>query len=564
MISKRPHLATRPWIAAALLVALAAAGAASPLGCGREEEGGGEITVSQAEGHRLDPAFAYRTDNAGPVEASEPLSLVYTPLLAYRREEGMAGSELIPGLARSLPEVSDNGRTYTLALRKGLEYSNGTEVRARDFEHTVKRVLRAGSDAAAFFERVEGAAEYLAEGDPAGDIRGIRTDDRTGEIVIELTEPDASFANALAMWFAAPVPSNTSFRDRSADPPPGVGPYEIAESVPGRRFVLEKSETFPTLAIPDIPTGNVDRITAEIGDGSERQAEGVLGGRLDYMQDPAPESVRSQLISDADERYQEWPAPSTLFAFLNPQAPPFDDPRVRQAVNYAVDRAAVARSFPGGLESGCSLLPPNTPGYDEALDTTECPYGDPSRPPDIARARQLVETAGDVGTAVTVWETGVEELDGVVDAYVEALVAIGLDVGRAMPGGRSRPTELPRDAQTGVVWWFEDYPHPLNIYSLLATDAAGPLGAPALPDLGDPRIDRSLDRLNLEPELDEVAEEWAALDRYVVSPPQSYVVPLGHPRLSTLMSERMDPDTVKPHPVYLNDYSSFALAPGDD
>src|SRR5689334_8576489 len=63
----------------------------------------------------------------------------YVPLLTFRHDGGKAGSEVIPGLARSLPRITDHGRTYTLYLRKGLRYSNGETVRASDFEFAVER-----------------------------------------------------------------------------------------------------------------------------------------------------------------------------------------------------------------------------------------------------------------------------------------------------------------------------------------------------------------------------------------------------------------------------------------
>lgn len=551
---------TRASFILVLLAAVALAPAASLAGCGTDDEGGGEITVSQAAGpYDLDPAFAYPDEIARPVEANETMSLVYTPLLAYRREDGFAGAELIPGLAQDLPEVSEDGRTYTLTVREGLEYSNGMAVRASDFEHAIKRALSAGTRAVSLLERVEGANQYVGAGDPEGEIRGIRSDDETGEIVIRLTEPDASFSNVLAMWFAAPVPRNTSFRNRSADPPPGVGPYEITESVPGRRFVLEKSETFPPLAVPDIPTGNVDRITTEIVDGAKRQAQDVLDARRDYMRETPPEDVRSRLRAGNDQRYRERPGPGTVFLYFTPRSPPFDDPRVREAVNYAIDRPALADLFDGEVEPGCSFLPPDTPGYDEAFDTVDCPYGDPSQPPDVERARRLIEAAGATGARVTVSIDDEAGMDEVTDAYAETLRGIGLEVGLAIAGRRARPPALAPGptgvGQTGVAAWFEDFPHPLNLYSPLA---AAPSGA----GLVDSRVAREVERLNLEPDLDSVADDWAALDRYLVSPPQSLVAPLGHPKLSRLLSERMDLGRARFHPVYLNDHLSFALEEG--
>ena len=535
--------------------------------CGGEQEVAGTITVSQTgEPERLDPAFAYTGEGLGTVGASEPLSLVYTPLLTYRHEEGERGAELIPGLAQDLPEVSDDGLTYRLALREELEYSNGDRVRARDFEHAIKRLLIAGTPAARFFDHIVGAQTYALTGAAGAEISGIESDDDTGEIEIRLTEPDASFPYALGMWFAGLVPASTQFRDRSADPPPGVGPYEITEAEPGSRFVLSKSATFTELAIPDIPTGNVDEIVVEIIASVERQAEEVLSNELDYMRDSPPPEVKSTLLSESRERYREQTAAGTYLFFLDPESPPFDDPRARQAVNYALDRAELARAFEGELEPGCSFLPPGVAGYDEELDTTGCPYGDPTEPPDERRAGRLIRRAGAWGAPVTVAGSDEPGIEAATEAYAETLRTIGLDTTTVIVDHGTYLRRLARGrppGATGFASSFPDFPHPLRSYSLLTGISAGSEVAPSLPMVADPIVGEEVERLNLEPDLDAIAEDWAALDGYVVSPPQSYIAPIGHPKLTTFVSERLDLDQASFHPVFLNDYSSFVLATDD-
>ena len=98
-------------------------------------------------------------------------------------------------------------------------------------------------------------------------------------------------------------------------------------------------------------------------------------------------------------------AQATVLLFLNTTRPPFDDVRVRRAVNYAVDRAAIAESYGRGLsQPTCQLRPPGTVGF-----RRYCPYtAAPSRTgewkaPDLTRARRLVAASGTRGMRVTVW-----------------------------------------------------------------------------------------------------------------------------------------------------------------
>ena len=554
-----------------LLAALALASGATFAACGSEDDDddggstasaeGGEITISQtSQPDYLDPALSYT------VNGIEPLWLVYTPLLTYPHVEGEAGAELIPGLAEDLPEISEDGKTYTLTLRDGLKFSDGTDVKASDFEHTIKRVLNLESGGSAFYQTIEGATEYLEKGDPEGDISGIETDDQTGEITINLTEADASFSNILAMWFAGIVPSDTPFKNLTEDPPPGVGPFMITESVPNRQFVLEKNPEFEALGIPEIPVPALDKITTQIIKNASQQAQDVLDNKLDYMQDPPPADLKPTVIEQADDRYEEFATSSTYYWFMDAQYPPFDDPLVREAVNYGIDKPALARLFAGELAPGCSFLPPGFPGYDEAFDTTECPYGDPSQPPDIAKAQDLIKQAGAEGAEVTVYGNNDDPTDKVTQAYADMLNQIGLDATPEILDGGVYFQTIGNDkteAQTGFTNWFADFPHPLNFYFLVDGDSIQPTNNQNNGNVDDPKINDEIDRLSLETDTESVATDWAELDRYLIEPPQSYVAPYGHRKLSKFFSERMDFDAAVFHPVYFNDYSTFALKEGE-
>ncbi len=350
----------------ALIAALALASSVIFAACGDDEDSGdsggataegGEIEITQSsQPDYLDPALTYT------VNGIEPLWLVYTPLLTYPHVEGQEGAELIPGLAEDLPEISEDGLTYTLQLRDGLKFSDGTPVVASDFEHTIKRVLNLESGGAPFYQIIEGATEYLEKGDPEGDISGIETDDETGEITIKLTEADSSFSNVLAMWFAGIVPGDTPFKNLTEDPPPGVGPYMITESVPNREFVLEKNPEFEALGIPDIPVGNIDTITTTIIRSTSQAAQDVLDNKLDYMQDPPSADLKPTVLEQAPDRYEEYTTSSTYYFFMNLQTPPFDDPQGSRGGELRDRQAGPCAPVRGRAGPGMFVHPAGLPG----------------------------------------------------------------------------------------------------------------------------------------------------------------------------------------------------------
>ncbi len=547
----RDHVA-KGVLALALMVCVALAG------CGDDGDddsrAGGSATIAQtSQPDYLDPALSY-TQNAW-----EALWLVYTPLLTYRHAEGTAGTELIPGLATALPTISDGGRTYELTLRRGLKYSDGRPVKASDFEHAIKRVLNLESGGSSFYEVIEGATKYLEDGDPQADLPGIETDDQSGRIAIHLDEPDGTFSNVLAMDFAALVPSDTPFKNMSANPPPGVGPYELTKSVPNREFVLRRVEGFE---LPGVPAGKIDTITTKIVKSSTRQAQDVIRGDLDYMQDPLPPDVKPEVKQRYGDRYRTTTTISTYYFFLNNRVPPFDDPKVRQAVNYGIDKPALAKLYGGDLAPGCSFLPPGMPGSDPALDLEDCPWGDPRKPPNLAKARALIAAAGAKGAKVAVWGNTDAPTPQVTEAYADMLRGIGLDArAKIVDGGVYFQTigNAKTKAQTGFANWFQDFPHPRNFMFNVEGTTIQPTNNQNYGNVDDPELDRGIAKLSREPKLTgKITAAWADLNRKLVE--RAWIVPFGHIELPTFLSERMDYEHCSLfHPVYYNDYSSWCL-----
>ena len=497
----------------------------------------------------LDPALSYTQ------EGWQSLWTVYTPLLSYKHEEGAGGSELIPGLAEAMPEVSEDGKTYTLKLREGLKYSDGTPVKASDFEHTIQRVLNLESGGTGFYQNIVGAEDYIEGGKARADIEGIDADDQTREITIELAEPDGSFPYILAMDFAGLVPGDTPFENQSKDPPPGVGPFKLEDVRQNRGYTLAKNENYTE--IEGIPAAKLDAVKVEVKKDQRRQTQDVIQNRVDYMLDPPPADQLQQVKTQYKDRYEEYVTNSTYYFFMNERVKPFDDKRVRQAVNYAIDKPALQRIFGGLLEPGCNFLPPGMKGYQKIED---CPYGDPTKPPNLEKARQLIKEAGAEGTKVTVYGNDEDPSKPVSTELNSTLKKIGLDSKLQIVEGSVYFTTIGNQktkAPLGFANWFQDFPHPRNFTFLVDPESIQETNNQNYSNIEDPEIRKTLEEANKLP-IEEAAPMYAEVDRRVVD--EAHIAPYGHRKLANFVSERVDFDNcTNTHPVYQLDLTQLCL-----
>ncbi|HXC46148.1 MAG TPA: ABC transporter substrate-binding protein [Solirubrobacteraceae bacterium] len=535
-------------LALALALALGACGGSSGT------SGNGPISVLMGTApDSLDPGLGATT------QSYEATWLTYTGLVTYAHASGEAGTKLIPGVAQSLPTVTDGGKTYTFMLRKGLVYSSGASVRASDFAYAVKRAIKLGWGSDSFLtENIAGAEEF--QKGKASSISGIQSDDATGRITIHLVAPYGPFLNVLAFPAAGLLPTGTPMKSLGSDPPPGIGPYEIENVVPNKSFAMVLNPNWSKDAIPGIPAGH-ENIDVSISSNNQSEAEQVLGNSADVFDynDTIPPTLLAQIESQASDRFAKESTVSGEYFFLNTKEAPFDNPLARQAVTWALNRPALQRLDSGMLQPACFFLPAGMPGHPTGA---ACPYGEPDAPPNLAKARELVRQAGLEGTPVTVWGGSRAPHKEFVDYYASMLNSIGFKASeKIVADAQYYQTigNISNKVQTGWLSYSQDFPNPLDFYQLLDAKSISPQENHNPSQVDDPHIQSELASLGPIPssQLNSVVPRWQALEQYTAQ--KAYMAVFGYDQAPKFFSNRIDFGAAIFHPVYGNDWTSLEL-----
>jgi peptide/nickel transport system substrate-binding protein len=250
--------------------------------------------------------------------------------------------------------VEDGGRVYIFTLREGLVFHDGSPVSPEDVKFSLDTAARAGFEGFTQIEEVEAAGSR--------------------ELRIVLKEPDPEFLPYITVGI---VQKNNHDREKN---PVGTGPFMIEHYAAQRSLRLVKNPFYRQKGIP-----HLDRVSFVFLADSDALLLGLRGGSIDGA------GVTGSIVRQLDPaRFDAVPGPSASVQLLalNNAVKPFDDLRVRRALNYGIDipRIIDTAFYGEGEPSGSPLIPGLGQYYEEALKD---PY-----PFDPARARSLLAEAG--------------------------------------------------------------------------------------------------------------------------------------------------------------------------
>lgn len=442
-------------LAAAML--MAACGGAAPAAAPTAPEtaasltpqkGGSIIMAYKDDLATLDPAIGYDWTN-WPAE-----KLVFDGLLDYD-----SGTTIEPRLADGMPTVNSDATVYTFKLKKGVKFSNGREFTADDVVYTITRVLdpKTASPGAGFFTGIKGAADFVAG--KATSVAGIKMiDPNTVEFTLE--SPDVTFLNKMALNFAFIVPKEEVEKagENFGHAPVGTGPFLMKEWKSGEYLKFERN---PNYFMPDRPY--LDALTIQVGVTPDVALLRLEKGEIQLMGDPPPGADWSRITSDAawKNRLERSPQVNTTYIAINTTAKPFDNLKVRQALNYAIDKQHIVQLLNGRATVANQILPPLMPGFDPSYTGYEY---------NVDKAKQLLADAGfPNGFETSIECISVDPQPKLCESFQQDLAKIGI---KLTINTLAAPNVIDDagNGKTPLVWsgglaWTQDYPDPDDFYS---------------------------------------------------------------------------------------------------
>ncbi|MCY1653523.1 ABC transporter substrate-binding protein [Streptomyces sp. NPDC053741] len=551
VISRR--VATTAAVSLALVAGLAACagprsndggGDGAGSGASGKPQKGGTLTVLNSNPQEdFDPARLY-TSGGGNVP-----SLVFRTLTTRNRENGEAGAQVVPDLATDLGTPSKNATVWTYTLKDGLKYEDGTAITSGDIKYGIERSFAAELSGGAPYLRdwLIGGADYQG---PYKDKKGLDSievpDDRT--IVFHLNKPEGEFPYLATQTQTTPVPKGKDTGTTYEEHPVSSGPYKVVSNEnDGERLVLERNPHW-SAATDEERKAYPDKIDVRSGLDSA-----VINQRLSASQGADAAAVTTdtnlgpaELAKVSGDKKLAARVGTGHFGYtnyiaFNPKVKPFDDPKVRQAISYAVDRSSVINAA-----GGSSLAEPATTYLPNQKSFGYTPYDHfpAGETGNAAKARELLKEAGHPkGLKVTLTHSNDKDFETspeIATALQAALKKAGITVElKGLESNDYSDTIHSASKEPGffLAHWGADWP------------SGGPFLAPIFDGrqivkdganfntafLDDAAVNKEIDEINKLTDLKAAAARWGALDKKIGE--QALTVPLFHPVYKRLFGQ---------------------------
>ena len=410
------------------------------------KQGGAAVVTFNNDLTTLDPQVGYDWQNWSVIKS------IFDGLMDYKP----GTTELEPDLAESYT-VSDDGLTYTFKLREGLKFHNGRAVTSADVKYSLERATNPStqSPGGGYFSMIKGYDDIA--GGKATELSGIATpDDRT--VVVALTRPDATFLHLMAINFGFVVPKE-EIEKAGADwgkQPVGTGAFKFVEWVPGQRIVLERNKDYFRQGVPYL-----DKLTFEFGQDPTVAVLRLKKGEVDIVGDGIPPAQFAEVMADPANKdlIAAGEQLHTGYLTMNVTSPPFDNVKVRQAVNMAINKERIVRLINNRGVPATQALPPAMPGYNPE---------NKGYPHDPEGAKKLLAEAGVPEVTTELYAMNVDPNPRIAQALQQDLAAVGIKA-EIRSLAQAEVIAAGGAGKAPMVWsggmaWIADFPDPANFY----------------------------------------------------------------------------------------------------
>lgn len=307
-------------------------------GCGKKKADGITVQIGPNP-ETLDPALN------SAVDGGNMLITLFETLLIIDQD-----NKVQPGQAEKY-EVSPDGLTWTFTMRDGLKWSDGTELNAKDFEYTFKRIADtnvAAPYAETVIGMIEGYKDAIDSKNP--EKLNVKASDDGKTLTVKLAYPCSYFDKIVAFGTMSPVQKATVEKngDSWATKPETYvcnGPYTITEWTPSEKIVCKKNENYK--GGWDSSKIVNDKLTFLLLEDSSASYTAYTGGTAQLIKDVPTEEIPT-LKKDKKDEFNVDPILGTYYLSMNLNKAPFNNKNVRKALSLAIDRDYVANTVMQG------------------------------------------------------------------------------------------------------------------------------------------------------------------------------------------------------------------------
>lgn len=541
--------------ASAVVIALGATacgGSSSNTGSGSPSKGGTLTILDDADFNHIDPQRTYTTEGS-----SMDYELVRT-LTGW--DEAGSAPKLVGDLATDTGTPSKGATVWTFHLRHGVKWQDGAEVTAQDVKYGVER---------GFSPDINGGPPYASQWLVGGDaykgpykgqqLASIQTPDKY-TVVFHLNQPVADFNETTAMtgWSAVPKAHDTGATYDThvwSD-----GPYMIKSYAKNKELVLVRNKNWSQATDP-IRQQNLDEIDAKFGQDQaaiDQQIKSDAGSaQTAITQTPLAGSDLTAIANDPSlkSRYYKIPAPGINYMAINTGR--VKDVKVREAIEYAVDKTTVRGAFGGSAYGNyaTTMLAPGIDGHKDFNLYSSNPAGD------LTKAKALMKQAGNPKPTMSLAVENTPTQEHFADAVKTSLAKIGITV-NISPIDKNNYFSTVDNVknQYDLTWgdWIADWP---NASTVLPTLFDGrqikklPQSNNDLSYLNDPKINAQIDKIGRMTDIKQRNAAYGNLDEQILK--DAAVVPLMYMNFSEVSGSKVGGvinDTIMAEPSLVHAY----------